>query len=74
MSELIEDVSRQQAELIRRSDEKREKITALRIHISRLTEENTALKGRVAQYADVMKQNQSPMSKMKGLILGRSMR
>ncbi|XP_058194763.1 protein NETWORKED 3A-like [Rhododendron vialii] len=74
VSELMEDVSRQQAELIRRSDEKREKITALRIHISRLTEENTALKDRVARYADVMKQNQSPMSKMKGLILGRSLR
>lgn len=74
VSELIEDVSRQQAELVRRSDEKRKKITSLQIHVGVLMEENKALKGRVARYTDAMKQNQSPMSKIKGLIRGRSLR
>lgn len=62
-SKLIEDNLRQQAELIRRNDEKRKIIQSLRTQISRQLDENKALKSRIARYTDVTKQKQSPMSK-----------
>ncbi|EEF50103.1 protein NETWORKED 3A [Ricinus communis] len=66
VSKLIEDNRRQQAELIRRNDEKREVIKQLREQISRLMEENRALMGcahvdlkRICEHNNV--------SKLKGL-------
>lgn len=63
VSELIEDHLKQQAELVRRNEEKREKINELRCQISSLLDENGVLKSCLASSkVDKSKRNQSKSS------------
>lgn len=63
VSELIEDHLKQQAELVRRNEEKREKINELRCQINRLLDENGVLKSCLASSkVDKSKRNQSKTS------------
>ncbi|WCJ26746.1 Kinase interacting (KIP1-like) family protein [Euphorbia peplus] len=67
VSNLIEDHLRQQTELIRRNDEKREMIKQLRGQISRLMEENRAMKSFISGYKLEFKRTDSNHFKLKGL-------
>ncbi|XAR48234.1 hypothetical protein NMG60_11030985 [Bertholletia excelsa] len=70
--ELIEDHLRQQAELVRRNEEKRKAIKTLRVRIDKLTEENRALKSRPATSTeDGAKRRRSQLSRIKDVILGK---
>lgn len=66
---LTEENLQQQAELIRRNDEKGEIIKELQIQLEQLKSENRALKSCLRCTKVDMKHNQSPISKLKGLIL-----
>ncbi|XP_065853427.1 protein NETWORKED 3A-like [Euphorbia lathyris] len=67
VSKLIDDNLRQQTELIRRNDEKREMIKQLRGQICRLVEENRAMKSFISGYKVEFKQTDSNHFKLKGL-------
>ncbi|KAF9626308.1 hypothetical protein IFM89_032157 [Coptis chinensis] len=72
VSMLMEDNLRQQAELIRRNDEKRNAIKDLCYHLEKLTDENKTLKSCCLRCSKVgKKQNQSQLSKLRELILGK---
>ncbi|GFZ21011.1 kinase interacting (KIP1-like) family protein [Actinidia rufa] len=74
VSELIQDNLHQQAELVRRNEEKRKAIKVLRARISRLMEENSSLKSCLVGNKVDLKRNQSHMSRMKEIILGKLLR
>lgn len=74
VAKLMEENLRQQAELIRRNDEKREAIKELNLQLDRLMAENKALWSLIKCSKDIMKHNNSPMSKLKDLLLGKFFR
>ncbi|XP_050221699.1 protein NETWORKED 3C-like [Mercurialis annua] len=70
VSKLIEDNRRQQAELIRRNDEKRLVIKQLRAQVSRLMDDNRALMSRLplpSYKVDLKRSESTSFSKIKGL-------
>lgn len=67
LSKLIEDNLKEQNELIRRNEEKREVIKQLGAQIIRLMEENRALKSCLPGYKMDMRRSESRASKLKGL-------
>ncbi|KAL3500966.1 hypothetical protein ACH5RR_035415 [Cinchona calisaya] len=81
VSQLIEDNTSQQAELIRRNNEKRESIKELGLYVNKLQKENRRLKHSLSHLQlnnndnytniDHLKQNRSHMSKLKGLVFGK---
>ena len=70
VSELIEEHLRQQAELIRRNEKKREKINELNSQIKRLMDENSALKACLANSKVDAKRNQLKGSLFCGKLTG----
>lgn len=71
ISDLINENKKQQAEFIRRNEEKRKEIKALYDNIDKLMEENKHLKDKMARWKADMNQNQSHLSKLKRMILGK---
>lgn len=78
VSELIDDNLSQQAELIKRNNDKRESIRGLGLYINQLQNENKCLKESLAQQQQLLnknatdhrdaKYNRSHLSKLKGLV------
>ncbi|KAF8390730.1 hypothetical protein HHK36_025257 [Tetracentron sinense] len=71
VSKLMEDNMRLQAELIRRNDEKREVIKDLSFKLYRQMDQNRAQQSCLRCSKAGVKQNQSQISKLKGMILGK---
>ncbi|GJS06285.1 NETWORKED 3A-like protein [Tanacetum coccineum] len=65
---LVEENLEQQAELVKRNDEKIEAINELRAHVQKLVAENIELKSRLADTQGDVKRNRSHLSKAKNVI------
>lgn len=73
MMKLVQDNLEQQAELVKRNDEKRDTIKELRAQVSNLVAENNELKSNLANSKADIKQKRSQLSKAKDGILKRIM-
>ncbi|XP_077251812.1 protein NETWORKED 3C-like [Tasmannia lanceolata] len=71
VSKLMEDNIRQQTELVRRNEEKREAIKELSSQLDRLMDENRALQNCLGCSSACTKQNPSQFSRLRALLSGR---